>query len=184
MAYKRYLLALFLRAAFLFISLFALAGAILLLDFKTKLPIAIVSISPIILVVVYSFRNLYQFVVRRFVEMDDFFESVKYRDFSRWFAEESGPEDIRKLHKGFNEVNKKRSQTLMNSDLRKRSLSYFASLHSLSENRWKSKISTPSRYAQMKMSYEHEYSFCERKQSRPGWRREKETPRHTYPAGV
>ncbi len=106
MAYKRYLLALFFRSAFLFISLFALAGAILLLDFKTKLPIAIVSISPIIFVVVYSFRNLYKFVIRRFVEMDDFFESVKYRDFSRWFTEKSGPEDIRRLHKGFNEVNK------------------------------------------------------------------------------
>jgi len=106
MAYKRYLLALFFRSVFLFISLFALAGLILLLDFKTKLPVAIVSISPVVFIVVYSFVNLYKFVVRRFVEMDDFFESVKYRDFSRWFTEQSGPEDIRKLHKGFNEVNK------------------------------------------------------------------------------
>jgi len=106
MAYKRYLLALLFRSAFLFISLFALAGAILLLDFKSELPIAIVTISPVIFIVVYSFVNLYKFVIRRFVEMDDFFESVKYRDFSRWFTEKSGPEDIRKLHKGFNEVNK------------------------------------------------------------------------------
>jgi signal transduction histidine kinase len=106
MAYKRYLLALLLRSAFLFISLFALAGAILLLDFKTELPIAIVTISPVIFIVVYAFVNLYKFVIRRFIEMDDFFESVKYRDFSRWFTEKSGPEDIRKLHKGFNEVNK------------------------------------------------------------------------------
>lgn len=44
--------------------------------------------------------------MKRFVEMDDFFESVKYRDFSRWFTEKYGPEDIRELHKGFNEVNK------------------------------------------------------------------------------
>ena len=106
MAYKRYLLALLFRSAFLFISLFALAGAILLLDFKSELPIAIVTISPVIFIVVYSFVNLYKFVIRRFVEMDDFFESVKYRDFSRWFTEKSGPEDIRKLHQGFNEVNK------------------------------------------------------------------------------
>jgi len=106
MAYKRYLLALSFRSLFLFISLFALAGAIFMLDFKTELPVAIVSISPIIFVVVYSFVNLYKFVIRRFVEMDDFFESVKYRDFSRWFTEKSGPEDIRKLHRGFNEVNK------------------------------------------------------------------------------
>lgn len=38
--------------------------------------------------------------------MDDFFESIKYRDFSRWFVENKGPQDIQQLHKGFNLVNK------------------------------------------------------------------------------
>lgn len=37
--------------------------------------------------------------------MDDFFESVKYRDFSRWFSEKHGSQDIQELHKGFNLVN-------------------------------------------------------------------------------
>ena len=55
------------------------------------------------IIAVYS---LYKFVIRRFVEMDDFFESVKYRDFSRWFVEEKGPQDIRTLHSGFNLVNR------------------------------------------------------------------------------
>lgn len=50
--------------------------------------------------------NLYKYVTRRFIEIDDFFESVKYRDFSRWFSEEHVPRDIKKLHKGFNLVNK------------------------------------------------------------------------------
>jgi len=50
--------------------------------------------------------NLYKFVTKRFVEIDDFFESVKYRDFSRWFSEEHGSRDIKKLHSGFNLVNK------------------------------------------------------------------------------
>ncbi len=50
--------------------------------------------------------NLYNFVTKRFIEIDDFFESVKYRDFSRWFSEEHGPRDIQKLHRGFNLVNK------------------------------------------------------------------------------
>lgn len=54
----------------------------------------------------FIFYNLYRFTTRRFSEMDDFFESVKYRDFSRWFIEDKGPRDIRKLHSGFNEVNK------------------------------------------------------------------------------
>ena len=38
--------------------------------------------------------------------MDDFFEAVKYRDFSRWFPEDRGPKDIRFLYTGFNEVNR------------------------------------------------------------------------------
>lgn len=57
-----------------------------------------------LLTLVYSV-NLYKYVTRRFIEMDDFFESIKYRDFSRWFSEEHGPRDIKKLHKGFNLVN-------------------------------------------------------------------------------
>lgn len=55
------------------------------------------------LIAVYS---LFQFVIKRFLEVDDFFESVKYRDFSRWFVETKGSQDIRELHKGFNLVNK------------------------------------------------------------------------------
>tara|TARA_R110001632_G_scaffold65_6_gene259 strand:- start:2572 stop:3735 length:1164 start_codon:yes stop_codon:yes gene_type:complete len=39
--------------------------------------------------------------------MHDFFESVKYNDFSQWFNEESAPEDIRELHQGFNAINQK-----------------------------------------------------------------------------
>ena len=38
--------------------------------------------------------------------MDDFFESVKYRDFSRWFVENKGPQDMQMLSRGFNEVNR------------------------------------------------------------------------------
>ena len=38
--------------------------------------------------------------------MDDFFEAVKYRDFSRWFPEDKGPKDLRFLYKGFNEINR------------------------------------------------------------------------------
>lgn len=58
------------------------------------------------LVSLLAFRSLYRSVVRRFREMDDFFEAVKYRDFSRWFSEKHGSLEIRKLHRGFNLVNK------------------------------------------------------------------------------
>lgn len=38
--------------------------------------------------------------------MEDFFEAVKYRDFSRWFPEDRGPADIQFLYTGFNEINR------------------------------------------------------------------------------
>lgn len=56
--------------------------------------------------ILISLFNIYQFVKRRFAAVDDFFEAVKYRDFSRWFPEDRGPKDIRFLYTGFNEVNR------------------------------------------------------------------------------
>lgn len=106
MAYRKYKFALFFRVLILFLSLISIAFVIEMLDFKTNLPIAIVTITPLILITIYLFRGLFKFISKRFEEMDDFFESVKYRDFSRWFTEKSGKEDIRELHKGFNEVNR------------------------------------------------------------------------------
>ncbi|MFH6768803.1 HAMP domain-containing sensor histidine kinase [Gaetbulibacter aquiaggeris] len=64
----------------------------------------IILIAVIALIVLVS--ELRHFVKRRFRIIDDFFEAVKYRDFSRWFPEDRGPKDIRFLHKGFNEVNR------------------------------------------------------------------------------
>ncbi len=55
---------------------------------------------------VYLLINTYSFIKRRFVAMDDFFEAVKYRDFSRWFPEDRGSKDIRFLYTGFNEINR------------------------------------------------------------------------------
>lgn len=58
------------------------------------------------LATLFSMMNMYQFIKRRFAAVDDFFEAVKYRDFSRWFPEDRGPKDIRFLYTGFNEVNR------------------------------------------------------------------------------
>lgn len=49
---------------------------------------------------------IYKFIVRRFRAIDDFFEAAKYRDFSRWFPEDTGPKDIQNLYSGFNEINR------------------------------------------------------------------------------
>ncbi len=106
MAYRKYKLTLIIRVIVLFFALSALAFAISMLDFKDNSQVSVAILAPILITLYYSFRGLYKFIFRRFYEMDDFFESVKYRDFSRWFNEKSGTEDIRELHKGFNEVNK------------------------------------------------------------------------------
>jgi len=53
----------------------------------------------------YLILNTYNFIKRRFEAIGDFFESVKYRDFSRWFPENIGPQDMRFLYSGFNTIN-------------------------------------------------------------------------------
>ena len=106
MAYRKYKLALIIRVILLFFTLTILAFAISYLDFQANLQLSTAILVPILITLYYAFKGLYKFIFRRFYEMDDFFESVKYRDFSRWFNEKSGAEDIRELHKGFNEVNK------------------------------------------------------------------------------
>ncbi|WP_323027849.1 HAMP domain-containing sensor histidine kinase [Gelidibacter japonicus] len=98
MTYKSYLFALTLRVLGLLIALTLLAFGIVWLH-----TYAIVGGTLLSVIAVY---NLYRFAIKRFLEVDDFFESVKYRDFSRWFVETKGPQDIRELHKGFNLVNK------------------------------------------------------------------------------
>src|SRR5690606_7647234 len=98
MAYKKYKSGLFLRLLILLLSLIALAFAIVVKNPYYIVPAALISL-------ILS-NQLFRFITRRFTQMDDFFESVKYRDFSRWFNDRSGPEDMRELHRGFNEVNK------------------------------------------------------------------------------
>ncbi|MBC3758338.1 HAMP domain-containing histidine kinase [Hyunsoonleella sp. SJ7] len=106
MAYKKYKLALAIRVLVLLLSLIGFAFFIGLLDSETLVSYRALIAGVLLIIAVFSFVNLYRFVFKRFQEMDEFFESVKYRDFSRWFNETSSREDIQELHKGFNEVNK------------------------------------------------------------------------------
>jgi len=105
MGYSRYKIALLFRIIILFLALSGLAFALNNLDFNEELPLAIVVLLPILFLIIFITLNLLKFSMKRFTEMDDFFESIKYRDFSRWFTVKSGPIDIRELHKGFNNVN-------------------------------------------------------------------------------
>lgn len=60
-------------------------------------------LAPLIFTIILLI-NLFYFVNNRFTEMDDFLESIKYRDFSRFFNELSGDKHTQNLHKNFNEV--------------------------------------------------------------------------------
>jgi nitrogen fixation/metabolism regulation signal transduction histidine kinase len=97
MTYKSYVFSLTWRVFLLIASVTFLAFGISWSELYLIIGASFVTILVII--------NLYKFVLKRFIEMDDFFESVKYRDFSRWFVETKGSQDIRELHKGFNLVN-------------------------------------------------------------------------------
>lgn len=98
MNYKGYILKLFLR---ILILIGFILGILYMIREQKTTYIVLFSIALLL-----SMINLYQFVKRRFAAIDDFFEAVKYRDFSRWFPEDRGPKDIRFLYTGFNEVNR------------------------------------------------------------------------------
>lgn len=98
MTYRKHSFFLFIRILILLLCLMLLAFSIVKSHYYLILGASLLSLI--------TFFNLHKFIVRRFTEIDDFFESVKYRDFSRRFVEDLGPRDIRHLHKGFNEVNR------------------------------------------------------------------------------
>jgi signal transduction histidine kinase len=98
MNYRSYILKLFFRILLLVSVLLALSFSL----YKDQTAYTVL----LTLIAIYLFINTYAFVKRRFVAMDDFFEAVKYRDFSRWFPEDIGPKDIRFLYTGFNEINR------------------------------------------------------------------------------
>lgn len=98
MNYSSYIFRLFFRIILLTAALIGLTYLI----YVKKTALATI----LIFFILYLVYNTYGFVKRRFVAMDDFFEAVKYRDFSRWFPEDRGPKDIRFLYTGFNEINR------------------------------------------------------------------------------
>lgn len=61
--------------------------------------------SIFLLLMVYLIYSFFRYFSKRFEVIDDFFEAVKYRDFSRNYLEQNKSNDIRRLYKGFNTVN-------------------------------------------------------------------------------
>ena len=55
--------------------------------------------------VIYQLAEFYRFHYKAHKELDQFVESIHYRDFSRYFDVKHASADIQPLRKGFNEIN-------------------------------------------------------------------------------
>ncbi len=97
MTFKKYDWSLLLRICLLFATL---CGAALLL---TKGLFAFLVISG--LVIFFQVIDLFRFSNKSKEELEQFVESVHYRDFSRHFDEKNAPLAVQPLRKGFNEIN-------------------------------------------------------------------------------
>ena len=97
MTFKKYDLNLILRISLLFVTL---CGAALLLT-KGLYPFLFL----VALLVVLEVIDLYRFSNKSKDELEQFVESVHYRDFSRHFDEKNAPVAVQPMRKGFNEIN-------------------------------------------------------------------------------
>jgi two-component system, NtrC family, nitrogen regulation sensor histidine kinase NtrY len=55
--------------------------------------------------IIYALYELYRFQRKAHAELDQFVESVHYRDFSRYFDVKHAPIELQPLRRGFNEIN-------------------------------------------------------------------------------
>lgn len=97
MTFKKYDWNLVIRIALLFATM---CGAALLLSKGLLLIMAVV-----LAVVVFQVIDLYRFTNKSKEELEQFVESVHYRDFSRHFDEKNAPVAVQPMRKGFNEIN-------------------------------------------------------------------------------
>jgi nitrogen fixation/metabolism regulation signal transduction histidine kinase len=97
MNFKNFEWRILLRVLFLFITLSA-ASYLLVKQWYVYLLIAIP-------VIVYQVIEFYRFQQKAHRELDQFVESVHYRDFSRYFDVKHAPVELQPLRKGFNEIN-------------------------------------------------------------------------------
>src|SRR5262245_23364472 len=97
MTLKNHQYRILIRVALLFITL-TIASFILVKQWYVYLLL-------VIPVIIYQLIEFYRFQRKTHDELDQFVESVHYRDFSRYFDVKHAPLDIQPLRKGFNEVN-------------------------------------------------------------------------------
>jgi len=97
MNFKQYDWGLITRIALLFATM--CAAALLLAN---GLPVIMAAVLIIVILLVI---DLYRFTNKSRDELEQFVESVHYRDFSRHFDEKNAPVAVQPMRKGFNEIN-------------------------------------------------------------------------------
>ena len=97
MFFKKTEWRIFIRVVFLFLVLSA--AAFLLVK---ALYVYLIILTPVI---IYQMVDFYKFQKKAHDELDQFVESVHYRDFSRYFDVKHAPVDLQPLRQGFNEIN-------------------------------------------------------------------------------
>lgn len=97
MTFKRYEWRILFRVLLLFVTL-TTASFLLVKGWYPYLVLAVP-------VIIYQLVELYRFNRKTHQELEQFVESVHYRDFSRYFDVKHAPVDIKPLRKGFNEIN-------------------------------------------------------------------------------
>jgi two-component system, NtrC family, nitrogen regulation sensor histidine kinase NtrY len=94
---KKYEINILLRLLLLLITI----GASVFLLLKSLLAYAVL----VFVVIIYQVWELMRFITKSNFELDQFIESIHYRDFSRHFDVKNAPEPVKDLRKGFNEIN-------------------------------------------------------------------------------
>jgi len=97
MRFKNYQWKLLLRVGLLFVVLTSAAFVI----FGNKISLLLIIVPVLIALILDMFR----FMKKSQDELDEFVQSVHYRDFSRHFDVSHAPAEIQPLRKGFNEIN-------------------------------------------------------------------------------
>ncbi len=101
MGVKKFQGDILLRVIFLVVTI-TVAAFLLVQQYVQPLYIYEFIIVPVIGYQVYDFYRFHKLAQR---EVEQFVESIQYRDFSRNFNVSTAPEDIKPLRKGFNEIN-------------------------------------------------------------------------------
>ena len=97
MVFKRYQERILVRVLFLFLTL-SLASYLLV---KGEYPYLVF----VLLVVSLELVDFYNFHRKAQQEVEQFVESIHYRDFSRYFDVKEAPQELKSLRQGFNEIN-------------------------------------------------------------------------------